>query len=303
MGQTCCYGPVDQQATDLRTLFYVSKDAVEIVSCDIQSQTAQRLYTWDYLIKPEAKYCALHNGKLMITGGRGAPEVLLPNKSVFQSAADVIEYCPVTNRLTLKDKMKVGRQGHTLLCDSEAVYALSGFSEQKGTKSCERYSLESETWEGLTDLNAVRIEAAGCLLKTKMYIVGGSSQLGLKSQVSIENYDFVLSRWLTLDLKLPSSLDKHACVPYLNGILVFGGYHPDDRPNQAAFWLSVIENRVMQKPGLNYEGQFTGQVVVSGARIYAYESKAGRRLFIYEDGLWTVHQIKITNLVKESSNL
>jgi len=302
MGQTCCYGPLDQSVSDLRTLFYVSKDAVEIVALDLQSQTAQRLYTWDYLIKPEAKYCALHNGKLLITGGRGAPEVLLPMKSLFQSAADVIEYCPVSYRLTMKEKMKVGRQGHTMLCDSEAAYALSGFSDQKGNKSCERYGLESEAWETLADLNAVRIEAAGCVLKTRMYVVGGLSQLGLKAQVSVESYDFVLSRWLSLDLKLPSSLEKHACVPYLNGILVFGGYHPDDRPNQAAFWLSLVENRVMQKPGLNFEGQFTGQVVVSEARIYAYESKAGRRLFIYEDGLWTVNLVKVTNLGRDTSN-
>ena len=298
MGQNCCYGPLEDFFPDQHTLFYVSRDAVEVIACDIRKNEGQRVYTWDYLIKADAKYCCLFNGNVLITGGREGGEFHMA-RAVVQSSKAVCEYNPFTHLITPKADMSLSRVGHTLVSDSEAAYALSGLSDYKGTKACEKYCIASETWEAIPDMNAVRVNAAACVHRKRIYVIGGLSRLNSKAVVTMEMFDFVLSRWLPSDLKLPSPLERHACVAYRGGILVFGGYQSDERPNYAAFWLSLTENRVLQKQGIPQEAEFSGQVIVSGPLIFAYEAKAGRRLFIFEDERWTTNPIKISNVAKE----
>ena len=296
MGQACCTS-IDSSPEPLQKLFYVSRDAVEIVTCDVRKSEAERLYTWDSLLKAEAKYCALASGNLFIAGGRDA--VLFHTaKSQFKSSNLCFEYNPNSLLISSKPDLTVSRQGHLLLCDSEAVYALAGFTEQMGTKTCEKFEFQSGQWGLIPQMNEVRINAAGCVYKQHIFVTGGFSHLAESPLLTIETFNPSLAHWSICDLKLPSALEKHACAPYLGGILVFGGYQPDDVPNYSSFWLSLSENRVMQKQGVTQEAEFCGQVSVQGDVVYAYEGRSGRRLYIFKDERWTCVQVKISNLSK-----
>lgn len=297
MGQTCCYTVTNGAVPPTYTLFYVSRDAVEVVFCDARKAEAERVYTWDSLLKAEAKYCSIATGELFVAGGRDAV-LYHSGKSQFKSSTQCFSFNTQTHLISAKPDMQTGRQGHLLLSDHEAVYALGGYSEYMGIKTCEKLLFEENQWEVLPAMKEVRINAAGCICSNRIFVTGGFSHLAGSPSLTIETFDFSLNHWTTCDLKLPSALEKHACVPYCGGLFIFGGYQEDDVPNYCSFWLSLSENRVMQKQCLSVEAEFAGQIIAIDDVIYAYESRSGRRLFVFKEDRWSCTQVKISNLSK-----
>ena len=86
-------------------------------------------------------------------------------------------------------------------------------------KSCERYSVEENSWSYLPQLNTQRQNSSLCLIDTKfLYCFGGAR---------IEVYDitgFSSSSWTVLQIKIPHSVNDITSINLnSNHILLFNG--------------------------------------------------------------------------------
>jgi N-acetylneuraminic acid mutarotase len=110
--------------------------------------------------------------------------------------------------------MRQGHSNHFVLFNEGLIYVLAGCNENnRFTNKCERFSLETNTWESIASLNETRDSISGTLDRRKncLFIAGGRIDNGVLSN-GIEKYDIEKNYWKELSIRLPYSVDMHGLV-------------------------------------------------------------------------------------------
>jgi hypothetical protein len=108
----------------------------------------------------------------------------------------------------------------------------------------------------------------------------------------IEVFDVLLNSWAVLDLRLPVSVWRHACVAYEGGLAIFGGSGTAGKHCTDSFLIGVNTKRITQVPGLVQGGYFNSVLQVRGKDIFALEDSGW--LFSFERGRWTSTNLRST---------
>jgi len=90
---------------------------------------------------------------------------------------------------------------------------------------CERYSIDTRSWETIEPCNTARLNASACKCGTKyIYLFGGLNVEKNEFSDSIERYNNELNIWTTLNVKLPVKLSNSFAFCFNpDFLLVMGG--------------------------------------------------------------------------------
>ena len=288
MGQNCCSRPRDI-SHPTQCLYCIPEDGTEIVEYNLETEVTRVLKLSDTQVPAQAKYCLLNNLKLLITGGRSRVSRKAKATSMNEPISSVYLFDPRDpGNIKPRSGMRAGRIGHVLIAHENYAYALTGcLMGYKATKTCEKYNVQSDLWEQISPMLVPRIHAAVCLCRNKLYVTGGNTGTSLECVHTIETYDIPLNTWAVLEMRLPIGVWRHACAPYQNGIVVFGGSTPDGQHNFDCFVIGLTSKRIMQMPWLPHAGEFTSTLSVFNQGIYTIESFTGTMLCMLQDGKWT----------------
>jgi N-acetylneuraminic acid mutarotase len=112
------------------------------------------------------------------------------------------------------------------------IFVTGGYINGKLSQRCERYSIQTDTWSALPDLNEAKASSSLCLLNDRyLYCFGGLSR-NTQGQAYLTNTIEMLDllqpnpQWVKLPSSIPFSGCDIGCVPISrDSILVFGGWN------------------------------------------------------------------------------
>ncbi|CAG9321728.1 unnamed protein product [Blepharisma stoltei] len=160
----------------------------------------------------------LQDGSIMIVGGKD------PNNG--KSRRDTFQVFPNSGVILRKGSMLEGRAAHCLIYRYGYVYAMGGIPSGN---TCERYSIQQDSWVPITSLNIARCEASACTFNNEkfMLIIGGLPENAAGN--SIERYSFEFNRWQLLELRLPNVVINPALYQVSpTKLAIFGGRISDN---------------------------------------------------------------------------
>lgn len=150
-------------------------------------------------------------------------EMFYISGGMHQNSKLFFKYDLNLEKLSKMTDMINGHSYHTMSCKKSFIYAISGFN----TKKCERYSIDSNSWSSLPDLNFSRSLPSCSFYFELLYVFAGYDDKTKKCVNSIERIDTSKSKfpvWEHLDIKVDEKF------PYYSGIileneklLIFGG--------------------------------------------------------------------------------
>lgn len=278
MGQHCC----SRSEVLLRPghLYSLKADGSELLEYDVDSRRLRVHYFADSPLPQQAKYCLL-NDQLFVVGGRS--RLTRRATAVNESSGLCFMFA---GGLQLRAPLLLPRQAHGLAAHERFAYALSGSLEgHKASKACERYDADADCWELMPSLLVPRLHSGVCCNRHRLYVTGGNSGASLECVRVIEVFDVLLNSWAVLDLRLPVSVWRHACVAYEGGLAIFGGSGTAGKHCTDSFLIGVNTKRITQVPGLAQGGYFNSVLQVRGKDIFALEDSGW--LFSFERGRWT----------------
>ena len=137
--------------------------------------------------------------------------------------------------------MQYSRSSHgcTINVHKNEIYVAGGYNNGELTRSCEAYSIESNTWRQLPPLNEAKCSVTLCTLNGRyLYCFGGltkqESGAFLLGSIEVLDLEAIQPKWLMLSIKMPHQVCDIGAVP-LNetDVLLYGGWNKN--PVNAAF--------------------------------------------------------------------
>lgn len=114
------------------------------------------------------------------------------------------------------------RNGGKAVVDDDFIYYIGGANVSFVQDNCWRYSVKSNKWEELTQMQTARAEQAMALVNGKIYVFGGwlGNSFGMTDRAEV--YDITLNQWDTLP-PLPVKITSASAVVYGDDIYILGG--------------------------------------------------------------------------------
>jgi hypothetical protein len=133
----------------------------------------------DWTFNSDIRVVHLPDSSLLIVGG------VIPD--VTEAQSDVYQYHPDTEMLHRRMNMKEQREAPALVYRLGWVYTLGGKSSHN---TCEKYCLQTDSWERFTPMIRGRYAATAALLQSDkfMYCAGGYPAESVEH--TIERYSF-----------------------------------------------------------------------------------------------------------------
>lgn len=186
-----------------------------------------------------SKLVYLPFNQALICGGRkSAAEVSLPDAFILLTHP----------KLSLKviKPMPNGRSNHFVIYLNDFVYVLGGLdSSNLYTKTCMRFSLQSENWDYIADLSEEKDTIGGCCdtINEKIFIFGGKSK---ESCFAIEEYSVPNNEWNTLTVVMPcdSCMNGSFYFPCKKEMIIFGGQNEKSELLKNV-WMVNFENQIV----------------------------------------------------------
>ena len=115
------------------------------------------------------------------------------------------------DKMTKLKDMIYGHSYHSMFSENDNIYVISGFKSKK----TEKYSIKSNNWTSMPDLNTSRSLPSCSVYLDKLYIFGGYDDTKMKTVTLIERIDFKSTPncWEQLDIKLDDNF------PFYTGII------------------------------------------------------------------------------------
>ena len=111
-------------------------------------------------------YCGAGNGRVYITGG----------SQTGRSRNEAFSLNSTTFIVTEIQPMQIARRSHAAVGVDNWVYVFGGLLEDDRLSLCERYSIETDQWQGLVPMTERRAYLGCCEHKACIYVAGGSKK-------------------------------------------------------------------------------------------------------------------------------
>lgn len=205
---------------DTKDLFWVKSGHWSIYHFDFSSKVWNLLQilnisslrtTPAFKFKPNSRIINLPDNSFLLIGGND-PESSQPSGENFQ-------VFPSSGLIQKRKSMQEGRASFSLVYRLGHVYAIGGSLREF---TCERYSVQSDRWEPIADLNESRKNASATLFFQDcfIFVFGGEERSGR----SIERYSFQFDKWEVLTVILPCEFVNPALFVFDNNkIALLGG--------------------------------------------------------------------------------
>ena len=131
-------------------------------------------------------WCLTSDGNLILTGGVS-----------LSSRRQTLVIDNLTGTTFSACLMHNGRYHHTMVRVGNFLYAIGG-SNGSALKDCEKYSIMTDTWQKVGNLNVAREFCSACVHRGRIYVSGGDLA------DSIEAYNTVSNKFSLLRMRLPS---------------------------------------------------------------------------------------------------
>lgn len=160
-------------------------------------------------------------GRIYVIGGT-------TNDIEFTGLPTVEEYDPVTDKWTTKADMPTPRSAFSAGVVNGKLYAIGGCLRFQGgvtvpTAAVEEYNPETNTWTKKADMPTPRLYHSASVVEGKVYVIGGTSNLGRNKFSTVEEYDPATDTW-TRKTDMPTSRCWHCSSASGGKIYVFGGF-------------------------------------------------------------------------------
>ena len=141
------------------------------------------------LIHRRVKHCLVScNGFLYALGGIGEGKILSSVEMLKDLKEAWKDICP----------MQTPRAKFAAVNCNGVMYAVGGskcdYLSGLNLKTVEKYNFDSNRWEYVANMNIARYGHAACVLRGKIYVVGGDGTDG-KAVYEIECYDPEINNW------------------------------------------------------------------------------------------------------------
>lgn len=199
-------------------------------------------------------------------------------------------YCPQTGKWKGIQPMLNERCRFYLGAVHGKLYAIGGdpsASSDPGENAlCECYDPVMNSWSNVAELPGNRMQHAGTVLETDLYISGGLQDADGPTFNTFFKYNTLLDTWEQLP-SMPSSRADHSMFVYDNRIYVVGGWYDEDG------------QRMMEKSIDCYDpkyGRWETVDTIPIARLYATYTVLDNRLYVLGGWLNGDYQHKCTTV-------
>jgi len=205
---------------DTKDLFWVKSGHWSIYHFDFASKIWNMLQIMNisslrttpaFKFKANSRIINLPDNSFLIIGGND-PESNQPIGEIFQ-------VFPSSGVIQKRMSMQEGRASFSLVYRLGHIYAIGGSLREI---TCERYSVQSDRWEPIADLNESRKNASATLFLQDcfIFVFGGEGRSGR----SIERYSFQFDKWEVLTVILPCECVNPGIFVFdINKIAILGG--------------------------------------------------------------------------------
>ena len=111
--------------------------------------------------------------------------------------------------------MLYGHSNHCLVYYNFEIFVIAGCDEtNKFTNKCEKYHLETKTWQKIIGTNSIRDSCAAFPFQNKIYLYGGRVDNGMLLD-NFEIYDIYNNLWTEIPFhtKCPANINGFYLVP------------------------------------------------------------------------------------------
>jgi len=161
-------------------------------------------------------------GKIYTIGGTKL------DKPDYTGLPTVEVYDPTTDTWTRKADMPTPRWALSASVVNGKIYAIGGCLRAPNvtvtTAAVEEYNPETDTWTKKADMPTTpRLYHSSSVVNGKIYVIGGTSNLGKNKFSFVEEYDPVTDTW-TRKTDMPTARVWHCTSAYGGKIYAFGGF-------------------------------------------------------------------------------
>ena len=118
------------------------------------------------------------------------------------------------------------------------MYVFGGWNSQI-IKTCEKYSLEKNTWTSISEMPEGRYGAAYCLIADSAVFVFGGKGEHNKIVSEVWRYDIGDDSWMVIGLMEKPHFNSQCYVLNEDKILIFGGCDKNSHPSKQTFVFCV----------------------------------------------------------------
>ncbi|OMJ73918.1 hypothetical protein SteCoe_27300 [Stentor coeruleus] len=224
--------------------------------------------------------------------------ILLPFKRIFICGGRMISAEPglkksyilqIANELKIQNlpDMKTGRSNHLVLYCNDTVYVIGGLdSSNTYTNSCEKYSLQTNTWTSICDLLKKKDALSGCSNPKEncLYTFGGRN---IDLFIDIEKYIISDDCWERLPVTLPfeTCLNGACFMQNEKKVLIFAGQNMAADPLAVSCIVDLNNNTTEKMPEIPDKGGcIVDHPALFNEKIYCLVFKGfpSRKLFAWD---------------------
>jgi N-acetylneuraminic acid mutarotase len=238
--------------------------------------------------------CILKDGRVMFAGGIKEEDQSLTDSSwVFE---------PVSKTRSKLKPLPHVQFGVRLVCIERLVYGIAGYSKKQTEEGAKTqsynsvYSLDTDTWEELPEMEFSTLLPAVCTLSQRIYCFGGKAELqeNVTGGYLIQMYTIGNRAWRTLSVEYPLGVSCLAAVTLPNSkIMCFGGIFELGEQTLNCYTFDGdsferIEDLKIAEENNKESTLFLDPVVVKDESVYAFSKNGHLYKYSISEKIWEI---------------
>ena len=133
------------------------------------------------------------------------------------------------NRMETIHPMSTPRIGFASVIDEDEIYIIGGRLGEDNVGMTEKYLIDSDSWETLSDKPTAVSEVNAVLLRGSIYVPGGRLNDGSPTDV-LEVFNFSQNKW-EARAPIPVKISNYALTTFEGQLFIFGGWNGEEITN------------------------------------------------------------------------